>query len=291
MTDKEKQALYNQHGFPIQKQEEPGLQSKMTPIPDDGATSYQGYGRLNHKKALITGGDSGIGRAVAIAYAKEGADIVLNYLPQEESDAQEVKGIIESLGRKIKLIPGDLRSEAFNKQLIQEAVTFFGDISILALIAGKQQAESDVLNLSTKQLIDTYTVNVFSLIWLVKAALPYLKPGSTIITTNSIQADQPTSFLVDYAGSKAAIKNTTLSLARQLAKRGIRVNSVGPGPTWTPLQVIGGQPSEIIPKFGQNTPMGRAGQPAEIAGAYVFLASDEASFITGESLSVNGGLK
>lgn len=166
-----------------------------------------------------------------------------------------------------------------------------GDLSILTLVAGKQQAEVDITNLSTTQLEDTYATNVFSIVWLVKAALPHLQPGSSIITTNSIQAEQPSSFLVDYAGTKAAIKNMTMSLAKQLANRGIRVNSVAPGPIWTPLQVVGGQLPENIPTFGQSTPIGRAGQPAELAGAYVFLASDESSYVTGESINVTGGLK
>lgn len=276
--------------FPKQQQPEPGLQSRMSPTPDDGAASYVGHERLKHKKALITGGDSGIGRAVAIAYAHEGADIVLNYLPEEADDAQEVAGIVTSLGREIKLVPGDLKSESFNQDLVDEAVEFLGDINILVLVAGKQQAQVDIANLSTQQLTDTYATNVFSLVWLIKAALPHLQPDSSIITTNSIQADQPSPFLVDYAGTKAAIKNMTISLAKQLANRGIRVNSVAPGPIWTPLQIAGGQLPENIPNFGQSTPLGRAGQPAELAGAYVFLASDESSYVTGESIKVTGGL-
>lgn len=276
--------------FPKQSQPEPGLQSRMSPTPDDGAAGYVGHERLKYKKALITGGDSGIGRAVAIAYAHEGADIVLNYLPEEESDAQEVKGIVESLGQRIKLVPGDLKSEKFNQTLVNEAVAFLGDISILVLVAGKQQAVVDIAELSTTQLIDTYTTNVFSAIWLIKAVLPHLQPGSSIITTNSIQADQPAAFLIDYAGTKAALKNMTISLAKQFANRGIRVNSVAPGPIWTPLQIVGGQLPENIPTFGQSTPLKRAGQPAELAGAYVFLASDEASYVTGESIKVTGGL-
>lgn len=275
--------------FPKQAQVEPGLQSQMTPTPEDGSASYTGHGRLENSKAIITGGDSGIGRSVAIAYAREGADIVLNYLPEEESDAQEVKRVIESSGRKIKLIPGDLKDEGFNQELIEEAVAFLGSLDILVLVAGKQQAQTDISKLTTDQLLGTYTTNVFSLIWLVKAALPYMNPGSSIITTNSIQASQPSSFLVDYAGTKAAIKNTTVSLSKQLAPKGIRVNSVAPGPIWTPLQVSGGQLQENIPNFGGETLVGRAGQPAELAGAYVFLASKDASYITGESINVNGG--
>lgn len=290
MSDK-KNLSQNSANYPKQIQEEPGLQSLMSPVPDDGATSYIGHERLKNKKALITGGDSGIGRAVAIAYAHEGADIVLNYLPEEGSDAQEVKGIVESLGREIKLVPGDLKDEAFSERLLEETVSFFGDPNILVLVAGKQQAELDIANLSTQQMQDTYATNVFSLVWLIKAALPHLGPNSSIITTNSIQADQPSPFLVDYAGTKAAIKNMTVSLSKQLASRGIRVNSVAPGPIWTPLQIAGGQLQENIPSFGKNTLLGRAGEPAELAGAYVFLASDEASYITGESINVNGGVR
>lgn len=276
--------------YPEQSQPEPGLQNKMSPIPDDGSESYIGHGRLKGKKALVTGGDSGIGRAVAIAYAQEGADIVLNYLPAEESDAQEVKSIIESAGRRVKLVPGDLKEEAFSEKLVEEASTFLGKLDILTLVAGKQQAESDITNLSTQQLIDTYKTNVFSLIWLVKAALPHMQQNSSIITTNSVEAEQPSEFLVDYAGTKAAIRNMTMSLSKQLIKRGVRVNSVAPGPIWTPLQIAGGQLSENIPTFGQSTAMGRAGQPSELAGVYVFLASNESSYITGESISVTGGI-
>lgn len=287
MEEKKKTDLQAQ--YPEQSQEEPGLQSKMIPVPDDGSQRYIGSNRLKGQKAIITGGDSGIGRAVALAYAHEGADIVLNYLPQEESDAQEVKQLVEAVGQKIKLIPGDLREENFSKELIEGAVKFFGDPTTLVLVAGKQQSEVDIRNLSTEQMVDTYKTNVFSLIWLVKAALPYLHEGSNIITTNSIEADQPSSFLVDYAGTKAAIKNMTKSLAKQLAPEGIRVNSVAPGPIWTPLQVVGGQPQKNIPSFGKDTLLKRAGQPSELAGAYVFLASDDATYITAESINVNGG--
>lgn len=277
--------------FPKQSQQEPGLQSEMSPIPNDGFKEYVGSGRLKNQKAIITGGDSGIGRSVALAYAREGADIVINYLPEEESDAKEVKKLVESLGQKIKLVSGDLKDESFSTSLIEQAVQFFGEPTVLVLVAGKQQAQTDIRNLSTKQMIDTYATNVFSLVWLVKAAIPYLKNGSSIITTNSIQADSPSPFLVDYAGTKAAIKNMTKSLAKQLAPKGIRVNSVSPGPIWTPLQIVGGQLPDNIPSFGQDTLIGRAGQPAELAGAYVFLASKDASYITGESINVNGGKK
>lgn len=280
----------NFDSFDEQSQPEPGLESKMIPRPDDGSESYVGRKRLQGKKALITGGDSGIGRAVAIAYAYEGAEIVFNYLPQEESDAQEVKTIIESIGAKVKLIPGDLKSERFNYDLVEQAVEFLGYIDTVALIAGKQQSVNDISDLSTEQLVDTYTTNVFSLIWLVKAIKPHIKPGGSIITTSSLQAERPSSFLIDYAGTKAAIKNMTVSLAQQFSKEGVRVNCVAPGPTWTALQVAGGRPVEQLPNFGKNTILGRAGQPKEIASAYVYLASDESSFVNGECIRVNGGL-
>ena len=248
MEEKKKTDL--QAPYPEQSQEEPGLQSKMIPVPDDGSQTYIGSNRLKGQKAIITGGDSGIGRSVALAYAHEGSDIVLNYLPQEESDAQEVKQLVEAVGQKIKLIPGDLREENFSKELIEGAVKFFGDPTTLVLVAGKQQTEVDIRNLSTEQMVDTYKTNVFSLIWLVKAALPYLHESSNIITANYIQADQPSSFLVDYAKTKAAIKNMTNSLTKQLAPEGIRVNSVvAPGLIWTPLQAVRGQPKKNIPSF------------------------------------------
>lgn len=280
----------NFDSFDEQSQPEPGLESKMIPRPDDGSESYVGRKRLQGKKALITGGDSGIGRAVAISYAYEGAEIVFNYLPQEESDAQEVKTIIETIGAKVKLIPGDLKSERFNYDLVEQAVEFLGYIDTVALIAGKQQSVNDISDLSTEQLVDTYTTNVFSLIWLVKAIKPHIKPGGSIITTSSLQAERPSSFLIDYAGTKAAIKNMTVSLAQQFSKEGVRVNCVAPGPTWTALQVAGGRPVEQLPNFGKNTILGRAGQPKEIAPAYVYLASDESSFVNGECIRVNGGL-
>lgn len=275
--------------FPLKKQSAPGLQSKMEPVPDCGEESYVGHGRLKDRKALVTGGDSGIGRAVAIAYAREGADVAINYLPSEQKDAEEVAGLIREAGRKAVLIPGDLSDEEFCKQMVQEANRQLEGLDILALIAGKQVAVDNIEELTTEQFKKTFETNVFSLFWIVKEALPLLPPGSTIITTSSTQAYQPGNELLDYAATKSAIIAFTRGLAKQIAPKGIRANIVAPGPVWTPLQVVGGQPDEKIPEFGQNTPLKRAGQPVELAAVYVLLASPESSFTTAEVYGVTGG--
>lgn len=275
--------------FPLKKQSAPGLQSKMEPVPDCGEESYVGYGRLKDRKALVTGGDSGIGRAVAIAYAREGADVAINYLPSEQKDAEEVADLIREAGRKAVLIPGDLSDEEFCKQMVQEANSQLEGLDILALIAGKQVAVDNIEELTTEQFKKTFETNVFSLFWIVKEALPLLPPGSTIITTSSTQAYQPGNELLDYAATKSAIIAFTRGLAKQIAPKGIRANIVAPGPVWTPLQVVGGQPDEKIPEFGQNTPLKRAGQPVELAAVYVLLASPESSFTTAEVYGVTGG--
>lgn len=275
--------------IPKERQQEPGVQSKMKLIPDCGEKTYKGNNRLEGRKALVTGGDSGIGRAAAIAYAREGADVAINYLPSEQSDAEEVAELIEAEGRKVVLIPGDLSDEAFNKEMVDKAIEELGGLDILALVAGKQQAVEDIMELSTEQLRKTYETNVFSMFWTVKAALPHLPKGATIITTSSIEAYQPDLFLLDYASTKAAILNFTRGLAKQLAPKGIRVNSVAPGPIWTAIQVGGGQLQENIPEFGKSTPIGRAGQPVELAGVYVFLASQESSYVTAEVYGITGG--
>lgn len=280
---------YYNEDYPIQSQNEPGLESELQPRPDAGEESYHGSNRLKGKKALITGGDSGIGRATAIAFAREGADVAINYLPEEQSDAEEVKKYIEQADQKAVLIPGDLKSEAFNRELVEKAHHELGGLDILALIAGKQQAEKDITKLSTKNIKETFETNVYPIFWTVKAAMDYLKPGSSIITTTSIQAYQPSPFLLDYATTKGAIRTLTQALSAQLSEWGIRVNTVAPGPIWTPLQVAGAQPEENIPHFGQKKPLKRAGQPVELAPVYVFLASDEASYVTGQSYGVTGG--
>ncbi|MCZ3383386.1 MULTISPECIES: SDR family oxidoreductase [Enterobacteriaceae] len=275
--------------YPKQRQPTPGVQSKMDPVPDCGENSYVGSGRLKDRKALVTGGDSGIGRAAAIAYAREGADVAINYLPAEEEDAQQVKAQIEAAGRKAVLIPGDLTDESFARSLPHKAKEQLGGLDILALVAGKQTAVEEIANLTTEQFTQTYTVNVFALFWITQEAVPLLPPGGSIITTSSIQAYQPSTHLLDYASTKAAILNYSRGLAKQVAEKGIRVNIVAPGPIWTALQIAGGQPQEKLPQFGQQTPMKRAGQPAELAPIYVYLASQESSYVTAEVHGVTGG--
>ncbi|MEK4062543.1 MULTISPECIES: SDR family oxidoreductase [Paenibacillus] len=273
-----------------QQQPAPGLEKAMHPKPDDGAETYRGSGRLTGRKAIVTGADSGIGRAVAIAFAREGADIVLSYMPEEEADAKEVVKLVEEAGRKAVALPGDLKDEGYCEQVIAAAVEQLGGVDILANIAGKQQFVTDIADLTTEQFDATFKTNVYSLFWLCKAAIKHMKPGSTIINTSSIQAYQPAPILLDYATTKAAINTFSKSLAQQVAGKGIRVNVVAPGPVWTPLQVSGGQPEEVLKDFGAKTPLNRPGQPAEMAPAYVFLASQESSYISGETLNANGGM-
>ncbi|MGG5341822.1 SDR family oxidoreductase [Enterococcus sp. AZ192] len=275
--------------FEKQVQEAPALQQKMTPIPDCGEESYHGSGKLTGRKALITGGDSGIGRAAAIAYAREGADVAINYLPFEEEDAQQVKQLIEAEGRKAVLLPGDLKEEDFTRKLIHDAAKELDGLDILVLNAGMQQAVESIKDLSTQQIVDTYTTNIISMYWAVQEALDYLPKGASIITTTSIQSAEPSAHLLDYAATKGAITSFSKGLSAQLAASGIRVNTVAPGPIWTALQICGGQPQEKIPEFGQNELLQRAGQPAELAAVYVFLASDEASYVTGQVYAITGG--
>ena len=280
---------YRSEAFPQQRQPYPGLQRAMDPVPDCGEKSYKGNGRLRNRKALVTGGDSGIGRAAAIAYAREGADVAINYLPFEEEDARDVQRLLAEEGKDIILIPGDLAEEGFCNSMVQEANARLGGLDILALVAGKQVACKSIEEIDSEQLRSVFAINVFSLFWTVKSALPLLPEGATIITTSSIQAYEPSGHLLDYASTKGAIKAFSQALAEQLAPRGIRVNVVAPGPIWTALQVSGGQFQEKLPKFGQNTPFKRAGQPVELAGLYVFLASQESSYITAEVFGVTGG--
>lgn len=275
--------------YPKQEQPAPGLQCKMDPVPDCGEKSYVGKGRLTDRKALVTGGDSGIGRAAAIAFAREGADVAINYLPEEQEDAEQVKALIEGAGRRAVLIPGDLTNEVFARELVAQAVQELGGLDILALVAGKQTAVNDIADLTSEQFQKTYATNVFALFWITQEAIPHLKPGSSIITTSSIEAYQPNKNLLDYASTKAAIMNYSRGLAKQVAEKGIRVNIVAPGPVWTVLQVTGGQTQDALPTFGQPTPMKRAAQPAEIAPVYVYLASQESSYVTAEVHGVTGG--
>jgi NAD(P)-dependent dehydrogenase (short-subunit alcohol dehydrogenase family) len=275
--------------FKSQSQPWPGLASKMEPRPDHGETSYKGSGRLAGRKALITGGDSGMGRAAAIAYAREGADVAINYFPTEEPDALEVMALIKAEGRKAVAIPGDLREEAFCQKMVSEAVEKLGGLDILVNNAGRQQSHDSILDISTEQFDWTMKTNIYAPFWIIKAALPHLKPGSVIIGTTSEQAYDPTPDLYDYAQTKAATMKYIKSLAKQLASKGIRVNGVAPGPIWTPLQVSGGASQEKLKEFGGKTPMGRPGQPAELGSIYVQLAASDASYATGQIYGAAGG--
>ncbi|MBC6991989.1 MULTISPECIES: SDR family oxidoreductase [Hymenobacter] len=280
---------YPKPPFKGQSQPWPGLAGQMDPRPDHGETSYKGSGRLAGRKALITGGDSGMGRAAAIAYAREGADVAINYLPAEEADAKEVIALIKKEGRKGIAIPGDLRDEAFCKKLVDEAVRGLGGLDIVVSNAGRQQAHASILDISTEQFDWTMKTNIYAPFWIIKAALPHLQPGSAIIGTTSEQATDPSADLYDYAQTKAATTNFVRSLAKQLAPKGIRVNGVAPGPIWTPLQVSGGATQEKLKNFGGDTPMARPGQPAELASIYVQLAASDASYATGQVYGSAGG--
>jgi NAD(P)-dependent dehydrogenase (short-subunit alcohol dehydrogenase family) len=280
---------YPKPPFARQSQPWPGLAGKMKPRPDHGETSYRGSGRLLGRKALITGGDSGMGRAAAIAFAREGADVAINYFPTEEPDAAEVIDLIRQAGRKAVAIPGDLRDEAFCKRLVDEAVAALGGLDTVVSNAGRQQTHDSILDISTEDFDATMKTNIYAPFWIIRAALPHLKPGSVIIGTTSEQAYDPSPDLYDYAQTKAATMNYVKSLAKQLAPKGIRVNGVAPGPIWTALQVSGGATQEKLQGFGGQTPLGRPGQPAELAGIYVLLADNDASFATGQVYGSAGG--
>jgi NAD(P)-dependent dehydrogenase (short-subunit alcohol dehydrogenase family) len=275
--------------IPKQKQPEPGLDSKLTPLADHGTQTYKGCGKLLGRKAVITGGDSGIGRAIAIAFAREGADVAISYLPSEQTDAAEVIKTIGDAGRKAIAIPGDLTNEQFARRMVNDAASQLGGLDIVVNNAGKQIYNTNITTLPTQQIIDTFTVNIIAMFWIIQEALAYLPAGSSIINTSSIQATQPSPGLLDYAATKGAITNFTRGLAQQLTPKGIRVNGVAPGPIWTPLQPSYGQSQEKLIQFGQDTPLGRAGQPAELAAAYVFLASHESSYVSGEIIGITGG--
>jgi NAD(P)-dependent dehydrogenase (short-subunit alcohol dehydrogenase family) len=267
----------------------PGLASKMTPPPDHGEKSYKGSGRLAGRKALITGGDSGMGRAAAIAYAREGADVAINYLPAEEPDAQQVIALIKGAGCKGIAIPGDLRSEQFCNELVARAVSSLGGLDIVVSNAGRQHQVESISDLTTELFDWTMKTNIYAPFWIIKAALPHLKPGSCIIGTTSEQAYDPSPNLYDYAQTKAATMNYVKSLAKQLGPKGIRVNGVAPGPIYTPLQISGGATEEKWRSFGKDYPLGRAGQPAELASIYVQLAAGDASYTTGNIYGAGGG--
>lgn len=279
---------YPKPPFPSQQQPWPGLASLMSPKPDHGEKSYRGSGKLKGRKALITGGDSGIGRAAAIAYAREGADVAICYLPAEQSDAQEVITLIEGAGRKAVAIPGDIRNEDFCISLVSQAVSQLGGLDILVNNAGRQHSVECLEELTTDLFDWTFKTNVYAMFWITRAALPHLRPGSAIINTASVEAYQPDANLVDYSQTKASIVAFTKAMAKQVAQRGIRVNAVAPGPFWTPLQVSGGQPLATVIQFGADTPYGRPGQPVELAPVYVELAASELSYASGQVFAASG---
>jgi NAD(P)-dependent dehydrogenase (short-subunit alcohol dehydrogenase family) len=288
-TMQDPRAKYPKPPFESQTQPWPGLVSKMNPKPDHGETSYRGSGRLAGRKALITGGDSGMGRAAAIAYAREGADVAINYFPTEEPDAREVIQLIKDAGRTAIAIPGDLREEAFCRHLVAEAVQKLGGLDIVVCNAGRQQSKPSILEITTEDFDATMKTNIYAPFWIIKAALPHLQAGACIIGTTSEQAYDPSPDLYDYAQTKAATMNYVKSLAKQLAVKGIRVNGVAPGPIWTPLQISGGATEQKYKNFGSTTVFGRPGQPVELASIYVQLAASDASFATGNIYGAGGG--
>ena len=289
LTMQDPRTQYPQPPFPQQPQEAPGIASKMDPKPDHGETSYKGSGKLGGRRALITGGDSGIGRAAAIAYAREGADVAIVYLAAEEADAKEVVALIEAEGRKALALPGDVKDESFCRAAVQQTVDAFGRLDVLVVNAGRQQTRPTVADISTDDFDQTMKTNVYALHWFVQAAVPHLPTGAAVITTASVQGYDPSDNLLDYATTKAAIVAYTKGLAKQLIEKGIRANVVAPGPFWTVLQPSGGQPQEMVETFGSKSHFGRPGQPVEIAPVYVLLASQEGSYITGEVYGVTGG--
>jgi NAD(P)-dependent dehydrogenase (short-subunit alcohol dehydrogenase family) len=281
--------LYPAPPFPKQEQSLPGEAWKMDPKPDHGETSYVGKERLTGFRGVVTGADSGIGRAAAIALSREGADLVLSYLPSEQKDAEEVRDLLEGEGRKAVLVPGDISDEQYCKDLVQKAVDEFGGLDTLVMVAGRMKSNDDILTLTTEDIDSTIKTNVYSLFWLTQAAIPHLEPGSSIVTTGSVQGTQPSPDKIDYALTKGAIGVFTSGLAQQLAPKGIRVNQVSPGPVWTPLQP-GSDDAETVSEFGGQAPFGRPGQPAELAAAYVHLVSPESSYTSGATITIAGAM-
>lgn len=287
MQDPRKQ--YPQPPFPEQPQPVPGSTAKMDPVPDHGETSYKGAGKLVGRKALVTGGDSGIGRAAAIAFAREGADVAISYLPAEREDAAEVLQLIAAEGRTAVDLPGDITDEDWCRTMVEQAVEQLGGLDILVINAGHQQSRDSVAEVSSADFDRTMKTNLYAMHWIAQAAVPHLPTGAAVITTASVQAYDPSAILLDYATTKAGIVAYTKALAAQLIEKGIRANVVAPGPFWTPLQPSGGQPQEKVMQFGSQSQFGRPGQPVEIAPVYVLLASQEGSYITGEVYGVTGG--
>lgn len=281
---------YPRPPFAKQPQAAPGLDRDMVPMPDHGEVSYTGSGRLAGRKALITGGDSGIGCAVAIAFMREGADVAINYLVEEQPDVDALEAVFEKEGKKLVCLPGDVTEQAFCAELVNQAVDRLGGLDILVSNAGKQVSVNDFDDITPEQFDRTFTTNIYAPFWLLKAASSHLSAGASVIITSSIQAYQPSSNLVDYAATKAAEKAFVQALGAQWIKsKGVRVNAVAPGPIWTVLQPSGGQPQDAVEKFGEQVPIGRPGQPAELAPVYVFLASQESSYVIGETYGVTGG--
>jgi NAD(P)-dependent dehydrogenase (short-subunit alcohol dehydrogenase family) len=280
---------YPQPPFPRQQQDWPGLAARMQPLPDHGEESYRGSGRLAGRRALITGGDSGIGRAAAIAYAREGADVAIGYLPAEEEDARDVIRLIREAGRRAVALPGDIREEAFCGRMVEETRRELGGLDILVNNAARQSAQRSIMDITTEQFDATFRTNAYAMFWITKAALPHMPAGSAIINTASVVAYDPPAMLLDYSATKAAIIAFTQALAKQVADRGIRVNAVAPGPFWTPLQPSGGQMPDALPQFGAEAPLGRPGQPVELAPIYVMLAANDASYASGNVFGSTGG--
>jgi hypothetical protein len=280
---------YPQPPFKEQHQSQPGLAKEMNPQPDNGETSYTGSGRLKGRKALVTGADSGIGRAVAIAFAREGADVAISYLPSEEADAKEVMTLLKKEGGKAIAVPGDLADADFCKSMVEQVHQELGGFDILVNNAGTMMSHPDLMQVTPSEFDKTMKTNVYALFWIMQAAIPLLKPGASVINTASVQAYEPSPGILDYAMTKAAIVAFTKGMAKQLIKKGIRINAVAPGPFWTPIQPAG-QPPEKIAELGKEVPFGRPGQPVEIAPVYVLLASQEGSYITGEIYGVTGGI-
>jgi NAD(P)-dependent dehydrogenase (short-subunit alcohol dehydrogenase family) len=272
-----------------EQQEHPGLVSELQTPADHGETSYRGSGRLTGRRALITGGDSGIGRAVALAFAREGADVLISYLPEEQSDADETARLVRDAGRTCVSVPGDIREQSHCRELVRRAVEELGGLDVLVNNAAYQMSQGGIADITPEQLDRVMKTNLYAMFWLCQAAIPHLRPGSSIINTSSVQAYQPSPELLDYATTKAGIVNFTRGLAQELAPKGIRVNTVAPGPIWTPL-IPATMPADMVEDFGGQTPLGRAGQPVEVAAAFVFLASAESSYVTGERLGVHGGM-
>lgn len=287
-TQVDPQTKFPQPPYPDQEQQAaPGTEAEMTPKADHGETSYKGSGKLTGRKALITGGDSGIGRAVAIAFAREGADVLISYL-NEDQDARETARYVEEAGRKAVLVPGDIQDETHCQQLVQQAVQELGGLDILVNNAAYQMSHESLQEISSEELDRTFRTNIFAMFYLCKAAEEHLKPGSTVVNTTSVNAYKPSPTLLAYAATKGAIQNFTANLGQVWAEKGIRVNCVAPGPIWTPL-IPSTMPPEKVQSFGQDVPLKRAGQPAELAPIYVLLASEDSSYMTGSTVQVTGG--